>query len=135
MRERLAPFGGLIARVRDQIVDPSGVIYRPLAVIFLPPPWFTGRVVLVGDAAHATTPHLGQGAGMAIEDAVVLAEELVRASTPAGALDRFMQRRFERCKVIFESSVTVGQWEMENRSNVDRFGLVRRLMEVTAAPI
>jgi 2-polyprenyl-6-methoxyphenol hydroxylase-like FAD-dependent oxidoreductase len=42
-------------------------------------PLHKGRVVLLGDAVHATTPRLGQGAGMAIEDALVLAEE--RSST------------------------------------------------------
>jgi len=43
--------------------------YRPLEAILMPKPWYRGRVVLIGDAAHATTPHLASGAGMAIEDA------------------------------------------------------------------
>ncbi|HVX97493.1 MAG TPA: FAD-dependent monooxygenase [Polyangia bacterium] len=41
--------------------------------------WSRGRFVLLGDAAHPTTPNLGQGGGMAIEDAVVLAHHLARA--------------------------------------------------------
>jgi 2-polyprenyl-6-methoxyphenol hydroxylase-like FAD-dependent oxidoreductase len=90
---------------------------------------------MIGDAAHTTTPHLGQGAGMAIEDAVVLAELLARESRLESALQRFMERRFERCKFVVESSITVGEWEMQNRRDVDRFDLVKRMMAVTAAPI
>jgi FAD-dependent urate hydroxylase len=41
--------------------------------------WQQGRVVLIGDAAHAAPPHMGEGGSMAMEDAVVLAEELVAA--------------------------------------------------------
>lgn len=51
---------------------------RPLAR------WGEGRVTLLGDAAHATTPNLGRGASEAIEDAVVLAEALAAASGLAG---------------------------------------------------
>ena len=42
----------------------------------MPSPWYRGRIVLIGDAAHATSPHVGQGAAMAIEDAVALSEEV-----------------------------------------------------------
>lgn len=49
--------------------------------------YFRGRVCLLGDAAHATTPHLGAGAGMAIEDAVVLAK-LLGAAESSGDLVR-----------------------------------------------
>src|SRR5215510_4410620 len=62
--------------------------------------WVSGRVALLGDAAHALTPNMGQGAGMAMEDAVVLAEELVRASRREtdvpGALSHYVARRRRR---------------------------------------
>jgi 2-polyprenyl-6-methoxyphenol hydroxylase-like FAD-dependent oxidoreductase len=48
--------------------------------------WHTGRVVLVGDAAHASSPMMGQGGCMAMEDACVLAEELRAAATVEDAL-------------------------------------------------
>jgi hypothetical protein len=60
----------------QQITDDEGVVYRPLEGMMLYGDWHKGRVVLLGDAVHATTPHLGQGAGMAIEDSIVLADEL-----------------------------------------------------------
>ncbi|WP_275949094.1 MULTISPECIES: FAD-dependent monooxygenase [Bradyrhizobium] len=44
----------------------------------MPAPWHRGRVVLLGDAAHSLTPQMTSGGGMAIEDALVLAQELDR---------------------------------------------------------
>src|SRR4029450_10762764 len=48
----------------------SKVVVRPVESLLVPPPWHRGRVVLIGDAAHATSPHVGQGGAMAMEDAV-----------------------------------------------------------------
>jgi 2-polyprenyl-6-methoxyphenol hydroxylase-like FAD-dependent oxidoreductase len=135
MRERLKEFGGLIGQLREQITDPKQVVYKPMEVIFVPESWYRGRVVLIGDAAHATTPHLSQGAGMAIEDAVVLSELLAENTSVEALLSRFMQRRYERCKFIVESSIQVGDWEMQGASRADRTGMVKKMMEVTAQPI
>ncbi|WP_321576390.1 FAD-dependent monooxygenase [Bradyrhizobium barranii] len=52
--------------------------YRPFDVLMMPAPWHRGRVVLLGDAAHSLTPQMTSGGGMAIEDALVLAQELDR---------------------------------------------------------
>src|SRR5205085_353105 len=54
-------------------------------VYFLKPlaRWTRERIVLVGDAAHATTPGIGQGAAQALEDAIVLARELVASARHA----------------------------------------------------
>ena len=68
-----------------------------------------GNVVLVGDAAHATTPNLGQGACQAIEDAVVLAEELSRHSDPADAFAAFERRRLRRTHFIVNTSWRLGK--------------------------
>lgn len=135
MRQRLSGFTGLIGELREQILDSDQVVYKPLEVVFVSEPWYRGRVVLIGDAVHATTPHLGQGAGMAIEDAVVLGEELVADGSVEQQLERFMARRYERCKFISESSVLAGDNEMTHDSGFDRIGLVRRMLEVTAEPI
>jgi 2-polyprenyl-6-methoxyphenol hydroxylase-like FAD-dependent oxidoreductase len=68
-----------------------------------------GRVLLLGDAAHATTPNLGQGAGMAIEDAAALARCLRRAPAdlPA-AFQAFDQQRRPRTRRIVEQSRQLG---------------------------
>ncbi len=135
MRQRLSGFTGPIGELREQITDSDQVVYKPLEVVFVNEPWYRGRVVLIGDAVHATTPHLGQGAGMAIEDAVVLGEELVAGGSVEQQLERFMARRYERCKFISESSVLAGDKEMAHDRCFDRIGLVRRMLEVTAEPI
>jgi FAD-dependent urate hydroxylase len=58
--------------------------------------WVRGRVVLVGDAAHATSPNMAEGAAMALEDALVLAECLRRLETIPDALSAFEARRRPR---------------------------------------
>lgn len=135
MRERLQGFTGLVGELREQITDSSQVVYKPMEVVFVNEPWHRGRVLLIGDAAHATTPHLGQGAGMAIEDAVVLSEELTRDGSLEQQLQRFMARRFERCKYISESSVLAGDKEMQHDREFDRIGLVMQMLARTAEPI
>ena len=135
MRQRLQGFGGPIAELREQIVDNDEVVYKPLEAVFVDEPWYRGRVVIIGDAAHATTPHLGQGAGMAIEDAWVLGEELTSDGRVAEQLTRFMKRRYERCKYIAEKSLLAGEREIARDSSFDRAGLVKEMLEVTAQPI
>ncbi|GGL47054.1 FAD-dependent oxidoreductase [Nocardia jinanensis] len=90
--------------LRAELTDDQTVLVHPYEWILVPPPWHRGRVALIGDAAHATTAHLSSGGGMALEDAVVLAQELATASTTATALDRFQDRRYERVKVVVEAS-------------------------------
>jgi salicylate hydroxylase len=59
--------------------------------------WSKGRVTLLGDAAHPMLQYLAQGANMAIEDAVQLAEELgVEPDDPAAAFQRYQQARYLR---------------------------------------
>jgi 2-polyprenyl-6-methoxyphenol hydroxylase-like FAD-dependent oxidoreductase len=58
--------------------------------------WVNGRVVLVGDAAHATSPNMAEGAGMALEDALVLADCLQRREAVPAALSDFEARRRPR---------------------------------------
>jgi salicylate hydroxylase len=62
--------------------------------------WSKGRVVLLGDAAHAMLPHQGQGANQAIEDAFVLAEELATAGDVLTALYRYARRRRVRTRQV-----------------------------------
>jgi 2-polyprenyl-6-methoxyphenol hydroxylase-like FAD-dependent oxidoreductase len=104
LRERLEQFGGLIGELRDRIGDGDDVIYGPLHEIRVPLPWFKGRVVLAGDAVHACTPHLTQGAGMALEDAVVLAEELDVDRPVVESLAAYGARRHPRTTFVQDAS-------------------------------
>jgi 2-polyprenyl-6-methoxyphenol hydroxylase-like FAD-dependent oxidoreductase len=101
----------MIKNVVDEITDPKKVVYRPLEVLFVPAPWYKNRVILIGDAVHATIPQLGQGAGLALEDAVVLAELLQSESNVCTTFQKFMDRRLERCKMVVDTSVQVGELE------------------------
>jgi 2-polyprenyl-6-methoxyphenol hydroxylase-like FAD-dependent oxidoreductase len=136
LREHLAPFGGLTARVRDTCIDDSAdVVLRPEESLIAPAPWHRGRIVLLGDAVHAITPHLGQGAAQAIEDAVVLAEVLTEHDTLEAAFAAYTERRFERCKLIVETSVAIGEWEMGRRPDFDNVATTDHVLKVMAEPI
>jgi 2-polyprenyl-6-methoxyphenol hydroxylase-like FAD-dependent oxidoreductase len=83
----------------------------------LPPSatWGRGRVTLLGDAIHATTPNLGQGACMAIESAVVLARHLRGAADVEAALRAYERERQPRTAWITEASWTLGRvGQLEN---------------------
>lgn len=71
--------------------------------------WTDGRVVLLGDAAHPTTPNMGQGACMAIESALVLAKCLRAAETPEAGLSAYEQARFDRTAMITNQSWKLGK--------------------------
>lgn len=135
LRERLKPFGGAIGQLSHEITDPELVVYRPLESIFVPSPWHRGRVVLIGDAAHAITPHLGQGAAQAVEDAVVLAEELQKNADLKASLECFERRRYERCKLILETSLKIGEQEMHPDPRQNLGPLMAKVGETVVQPI
>ena len=118
MRERLQHYGGFIGELREQITDDAGVVYKPLENALMPQPWHKGRTLIIGDAAHATTPHLAQGAAMAIEDAVLLGELLGRDEPVAALLDEFMRRRYLRAKFVVDSSDQIATWELEDWAGI-----------------
>ncbi|MFD7577398.1 FAD-dependent monooxygenase [Kitasatospora sp. NPDC059817] len=96
LAERLAGFGGPIAEALAQVTDPSAVVYSRISQVSVEEPWHVGRIALAGDAAHASTPHLAQGAAMAVEDALVLAQSLDAAETVPAALAAWEERRRPR---------------------------------------
>ena len=72
-------------------------------------PWSKQNITLLGDAAHLTLPTLGQGACMALEDALVITNCLVESSTPAAAFQNYESQRFSRTKSIVEQSLRSGR--------------------------
>lgn len=135
MRGKLEGAPAEIRALAERITVDEEVVYKPLERIFLDGPWYRGRVILIGDAAHATTPHLGQGAGMAIEDSVVLAEELAAASNVEDAFAGFHSRRFARCKYIAEASVAICEGQLGRRPPVSQAEAMHGMFAVTAQPI
>lgn len=113
LRERLAGYGGLVAELRDAVAGPEAIAYTPLDEVRLPPPWYRGRAIVLGDAAHASAPHLTQGAAMALEDAVVLAAEVCDTDTPVEqSLAAFLQRRLPRVGVVQDVSHAIVAGDM-----------------------
>ncbi|WP_416967568.1 FAD-dependent monooxygenase [Streptomyces sp. 4F14] len=92
------------------IIDstPGGIIGYPIYDMMTLPTWHRGKVCLVGDAAHATSPHVGQGASMAMEDAIVLAKCLRDLPTPQRAFAAFQAIRQDRVEKIIKEGRRTG---------------------------
>jgi 2-polyprenyl-6-methoxyphenol hydroxylase-like FAD-dependent oxidoreductase len=136
MRGLLAEFGGALGRARDEVRSPEQIICRPIFSMILPPPWHRGRVLVIGDAAHTTTPHLASGASIGIEDAVVLARMLRSDEPVAMVLQDFIGRRHERCRMIVENSEQLGEWEKNpSAPDVDTVGVMARSYQALAQPV
>lgn len=128
----MEPYGGVVADVRATLGPDSNIVARPLETVVCPPPWYTeDGVVLIGDAAHATTPQLASGAGMAMEDGVVLGECIAAHATLDAALRAFMARRFDRCSFVVEKSLTLGGLEKAGATPLEQIRVVEQaLMEL-----
>jgi len=135
MREHMAGFEGLVAEAREKIVDPDQIDYRLQETLLVEPPWHRGRVVLIGDAVHTTTPHMAAGAAIAMEDAIVLAEELASHESVEDALQAFSDRRFERCRLVVEGSGQLSAWQAHpGTPGADPEGLTIGTMTKLAEP-
>ena len=135
MRALLEPFGGNAGWIRDHMTPDDWINYRPLQAAIQPRPWQTGRIVLLGDAVHATTPHLASGAGMAVESAIVLAEELAAAGGDIPvALAAYEERRYDRCKDIVSSSIDIGRAQLAGAPPDQVGGLIGGALHRLAAP-
>lgn len=134
LREKLESYGGLIPDVMTHLNDPALVSYRPLEWLLLAAPWYRGRVVLIGDAAHTNPPNIAQGAAMGIEDALVLAEEVTKPGPLDAALERFMRRRWDRAKLVVEASCRIAMDQVEHTPGFDPAAEIARANTVLAEP-
>lgn len=136
LRAKIADYGGTVAELRDTIQDPELVHYSPLCPVLVPPPWHRGRVLLIGDAVHATTPHLAYGAALALEDGVVLGEELGKGASLDAALTAFATRRWPRCKMVVENGSLIAKWECApDTPGADPLGLGARMQQALCEEI
>jgi 2-polyprenyl-6-methoxyphenol hydroxylase-like FAD-dependent oxidoreductase len=108
MAEALAEYSGPARALLDELDETSDVLYTAVEEVVLPLPWHRGRVALIGDAAHAGTPFMGQGGAMALQDALVLAECLDAGDLEA-ALTRFEEIRYPVCAYAQDVSRRVGE--------------------------
>ncbi|HSV52356.1 MAG TPA: FAD-dependent oxidoreductase [Burkholderiaceae bacterium] len=139
LAELLQEFGGPIGEIRDGLLNNKApdhrIVYRPLMGLMMAAPWHRGRVVLLGDAVHATTPHLASGAGIAVEGAVVLAEELARCHFLEGALAAYAGRRYDRARLVVDSSLRMGEIEQAHGSRDEHTRVMMNAMSALTAPI
>jgi 2-polyprenyl-6-methoxyphenol hydroxylase-like FAD-dependent oxidoreductase len=96
-----------VVRLFSQIRSPEEIITTEVEER-VQEPWLRGRAVLLGDSVHAMTPNIGQGAGMAMEDAAVLAEELSKENNVEASLKNYVLRRKPRVETIMRVSREVG---------------------------
>ena len=123
-----------IVELRKRLKPDSDLICRPFEWILLETPWFQGRSLLIGDAAHATTAHMGMGGGMALEDAVVLAQCVAQASTLREAFQTFMTRRLPRVRTVVETSVALSRLEQAKAPPLESRALMKSAFEAIAQP-
>ena len=111
IREALVDYPGYMQTMLQQL-RPEYLIQNDLCDLEPLNVWHRGRAVLLGDAAHATTPNVGQGAGQAIEDAWVLAQCLAANGNYKQAFETYQQRRMERARKIVKLS-----WQIAKLTN------------------
>lgn len=135
MQSRMAGCAPAIQQLAQQITDDAAVVYRPLEWTLLESDWHRGRIVLLGDAVHTATPHLGQGAGMAIEDSLVLAQMLTEHDQMSVALHAYRERRFDRCAWIVRESLAICMGQLGQGPPVDNAKATAAMFAITAQPI
>lgn len=99
--------------IRASLGPDTPISYTRYSELLVPAPWHRGRTVLIGDAAHACPPTLAQGAGMGLEDALVLADVIKAAGRVDDAvLSAFVARRLPRVRSVVEGSVQLAEWQL-----------------------
>jgi 2-polyprenyl-6-methoxyphenol hydroxylase-like FAD-dependent oxidoreductase len=136
LMEVLSEYGGLVKETRERLTPQHQSHYGPLYTSFIYGPWHRGRVVLIGDAVHATPPHLASGAGIAIEDAIVLARALREQTTVSSAFELFTTQRYERCRMVIENSRQLSRWDLDpDAPGMQAAQLVRDTWAALSQPI
>jgi 2-polyprenyl-6-methoxyphenol hydroxylase-like FAD-dependent oxidoreductase len=135
LRDKLGNYGGpLLAEALSHLHTSRNVSLRGIEHLLVPDSWYRGRIVLIGDAAHANPPVLAQGAAMGIEDAIVLAEELSGerkgASAVETSLSQFMQRRLPRARLVVQNSVQLSEWETSHKASPQDVARVMRETQI-----
>jgi len=135
MAALLAPMGGTIREVYEGLGAHSAINYRPLEALLVPLPWHVGRIGLIGDAVHATTPHLASGAGLAVEAGYLVGEMLAEAEDIEHAWRRFGERRWARSKLVVENSVLIGDLEQQGGNDARIASIMAESQRELAMPM
>ena len=123
-----------ILELKERLTPESDLICRPFEWLLLKEPWYRGRTILIGDAAHATTAHMGMGGGMALEDSVVLARCIAAASALEEAFAAFMTRRLPRVRTVVETSVALSRLEQARAPSSENRALMISALQAISEP-
>lgn len=134
LRQLMVGYGGILSEIRESLGEESQIVYRPLETILIENSWSLGRAVIIGDAAHATTPQLASGAGMAVEDGLVLGEELGRNHSVRQAMDAFGKRRYDRAKMVVRNSLRIGELEVTGAPAQEQTAIVQESLAILCRP-
>jgi len=107
-RPRFAEFGGPVPAYLAVLQSDEQLHFGAIEWVELDE-WYRGRVVLIGDAAHAGPPHMGEGGCMAMEDALVLADVLHQEDSVESALEAYVRRRRPRADWVQAQSRAAAQ--------------------------
>ena len=112
-RSLFSAFGGQVPLLLNKVNNKTKLLFNELEDVHVKK-WSSGKIILIGDAAHGMTPNLTQGASMAIEDAFYLCNILKEGKPIIESLDRFEQLRQDRVSRIQHRSALlgkIGQWQ------------------------
>lgn len=136
MGELAAGYGGPWRQIRQSLDESANINYTHFTTHLVKGPWHRGRVVLLGDAAHSCPPTIAQGAALAVEDAAVLADEILRAEAFDDAvLARYRERRLPRARTVVDASVQLGQWMLDGKRDGDVPGLMHLVADTVKVPV
>lgn len=123
-----------LMELAERLDDEQDVIARPYESIRLNDDWFRGNTVIIGDAAHATTPNLSSGGGMALEDGVVLAQSMSHADDVSSGMEEFVRRRRPRTDLVVDSSLRLMELESNGGSQQEAAAIRMKAMGLLSQP-
>ncbi|MFE5872817.1 FAD-dependent monooxygenase [Streptomyces roseifaciens] len=133
LQHLLETFPGRVEEIRSLVAESESVVRRPVLTALLEGTWNRGNGVVIGDAAHAPAPQMASGAALAVEDGLVLAQELGRHESVGAGLQTFVSRRTQRCRTLVETSMAIVGLEQAQRHH-EAYALVESCHLLMAEP-
>ncbi|MEV5354954.1 FAD-dependent monooxygenase [Streptomyces sp. NPDC052693] len=120
IRSMLGEFTGWIGELDHTLREDAPAAYSPIEQVTLNEPWYRDRIAVAGDATHASSSPMAQGAAMAAEDAVVLAQCLGASDLLDEALRAWWERRMPRAGFVQQYSAALLRTESGSPTDQDR---------------
>lgn len=128
--ETFRDFDPLVLQILEA-TKPENIILNDIIDLTPIPKWFSENLCLIGDAAHATTPNMGQGACQSIEDAYVIGKLLEKNKDYNSVFEEFQKIRRKKVDHIINTSWKIGQISQWEKGNTLRNFVMRLIPEST----